>query len=54
MIARGVPPERAAMMLGIFRASRQGGFSRIAPTLQQLIGRPPMTMRDVLSGTVAA
>lgn len=31
MIARGVPPERADMMLGIFQASRQGGFTRLAP-----------------------
>ncbi|MEP6955149.1 MAG: SDR family oxidoreductase [Solirubrobacteraceae bacterium] len=52
MIARGLPPERADMMLGIFRASRQGGFSRLAPTLEQLIGRRPMTMRDVLSATM--
>jgi len=54
MIARGVPLERAAMMLGIFQASRQGGFTRLAPTLEQLIGRPPKTMRDVLGESMAS
>lgn len=54
MLARGLPPERADMMVGIFKASRQGGFARIAATLEQLIGRPPMTMRDVLSESMAA
>lgn len=53
MVARGAPPERADMALGIFRASRQGAFTRLAPTLEQLIGRPPMTMRDVLSRSLA-
>ena len=53
MIARGLPPERADMLVGIFQASRQGGFTRIAPTLEQLIGRPPMSVRDVISASMA-
>lgn len=53
MVARGAPPERADMALGIFRASRQGAFTRLAPTLEQLIGRPPMTVRDVLGRVMA-
>lgn len=52
MLARGAPEERVQMALGIFQASRQGAFSRLAPTLEQLIGRPPMTMRDVLGATI--
>lgn len=53
MLARGLPPERADMLLGIFQASRQGGFTRIAPTLERLIGRPPTPLRDVLEDAIA-
>lgn len=53
MLARGLPQERADMMLGLFQASRAGGFSRIAPTLERLIGRRPMTVRTVLSESAA-
>ncbi len=54
MLDRGMPPERADMMIGLFQASRQGGFTRIAPTLERLIGRPPTTVRTVVSQSIAA
>ena len=40
------------IFLGFYAASRQGEFARVDPTLARLIGRPPMTMRDVLQATL--
>ena len=53
MIAHGFPEAAADMLLGIFRASRQGEFNRVDPALARLIGRPPMSMRDVLSAAIS-
>jgi hypothetical protein len=36
------------MLVGMFAASRQGEFAAVNPTLAKLLGRPPMTIRDVL------
>ena len=52
MVARGVPEERVAVMMGFFAASRQGGFEKVDPTLARLIERPPMSLRSVLSENV--
>lgn len=49
MVARGVPEARADMMVGLFRASRLGQFSRVDPTLARLLGRPPARLREVMS-----
>ncbi|HEX6482855.1 MAG TPA: SDR family oxidoreductase [Ktedonobacteraceae bacterium] len=53
MAAHGLPEERADVLLGMFRASRQGEFNRVDPTLARLIGRPPMSMRGVLSAAIS-
>jgi NAD(P)H dehydrogenase (quinone) len=43
-------PEAAAdMLLGLFAASRAGEFAAVDPTLGELLGRPPLTVRDVLA-----
>ncbi|MBV9257749.1 MAG: SDR family oxidoreductase [Ktedonobacteraceae bacterium] len=53
LVTHGFPEERVDMLLGIFRASRQGEFNRVDPTLARLIGRPPMSLRDVLSAAIS-
>lgn len=48
-IAAGMPAIYAEILLGTFRAARRGDFAATDPTLETLLGRPPQTMRDVLS-----
>ncbi|MCT2585857.1 hypothetical protein [Actinophytocola gossypii] len=40
LVGQGVPADRAAMLLGMFRAARRGEFATTDPTLEELIGRP--------------
>ena len=54
LVAHGLPEERADMLLGMFRASRQGAFARVDPTLGRLINRPPMPLRDVLKAVISS
>ena len=37
------------MLVGLFAASRNGEFAAVDPTLERLLGRPPLTIRDVLA-----
>jgi NAD(P)H dehydrogenase (quinone) len=46
--AESLPAPAAAMLLGLFAASRAGEFAAVDPTLGELLGRPPLTVRDVL------
>lgn len=48
-VAEGRPSAMAELLLGTYKASRSGDFAVVDPTLEQLLGRPPMSMRDVLS-----
>ena len=48
LVANGVPQPAADMLVGLFAASRRGEFAAVDPTLGRLIGRPPLTVRDVL------
>jgi hypothetical protein len=48
LISHGISESRADMLLGLFAASREGEFAAVDPTLERLLGRPPMSMRDVL------
>ena len=52
MVAHRVPPARTGIALGLYRAARAGEFSRLDPTLEQLIGRPAIGMRDVIAATL--
>ena len=52
LVSHGVPEPQADMFLGLFLASRQGEFAAVDPTLEGLLGRPPMSMRDVLAASV--
>ena len=47
-IAGGMPAMYADMLLGTFRAARNGDFAATHPALGILLGRPARTMRDVL------
>jgi NAD(P)H dehydrogenase (quinone) len=49
LVAHGVPEPAADMLLGLFAASRAGEFAAVDPTLEQLLGRPPLTVREVLA-----
>ncbi|GAC1685905.1 MAG: NAD(P)H-binding protein [Ktedonobacteraceae bacterium] len=53
LVAHGLPEESADMLLGIFRASRQGEFNRVDPILARLIDRPPTPLRDVLKAAIS-
>ena len=52
LVTRGVPGPQADMLTGMFAASRQGEFAAVDPTLERLLGRPPMSMRDVLAASL--
>ncbi len=47
-VAAGRPAVYADMLLGMFQAARRGDFSATDATLAQLLGRTPLSMRDVL------
>ena len=48
MVAHGVPEARVNITMGLFAASRAREFAAVDPTLEQLLGRKPTAMRDVL------
>lgn len=52
MVARGFPSARAEMMVGMFRASRSGGFAKVDPALEDLLGRAPTPLRVEVEATV--
>jgi uncharacterized protein YbjT (DUF2867 family) len=52
LVSHGVPEPQADMFLGLVLASRQGEFAAVDPILERLLGRPPMSMRDVLAASV--
>jgi len=47
-LERGMPEASADMYLGLFVASRNAEFAAVDPALEELLGRPPTPMRDVL------
>jgi NAD(P)H dehydrogenase (quinone) len=49
LVARGVPAEQAAMLLGMFTASRRGEFAVTGPALAELLGRPATPLRTLLA-----
>jgi NAD(P)H dehydrogenase (quinone) len=49
MTARGAPASAAETILGFFIASRNGEFATVDPALEQLLGRPPATMQEVMT-----
>ena len=51
-VAAGMPPFYAEMLLGTFRAARRGDLATVDPTLAELLGRPPRSLRDVLAASL--
>jgi len=49
LAARGMSPAIIAITLGMYRAARAGEFAATDPTLANLIGREPITLREVLA-----
>lgn len=49
LAARGVPQPAAAIALGLYVASRNGEFAAVDPTLERLLGRPPIRLRDLIA-----
>ena len=49
-VAAGMPEVYAEMLLGTFRAARRGDFAETDPSLEHILGREPLTMRDVIAG----
>lgn len=54
LISQGKSENMADMFLTFFLSSRAGEFSGINPTLERLIGRPPITVRDFLRASVTS
>lgn len=50
--ARGALDAATNLALGLFVASRNGEFATVDPTLEQLLGRPPIGMRDLIARKV--
>ena len=49
LISHGVPEPTANMLIGLFAASRKNEFAAVDPTLERLLGRPPISMRNFLT-----
>lgn len=49
MVSHGVPEQHADLLVGMFAASRQREFAAVDPTLERLLGRAPMSMRQYLA-----
>ncbi len=52
MVARGAPESAAKIALGLYLAARNGEFATVDPTLEQILGRSAITMRDLISEKV--
>lgn len=50
---RGAPPVVQEIALGYYRASREGEFAAMDPTLEQLLGRRPIPLRDLIARAAA-
>lgn len=48
MAARGVPDTAVRIALGLYAASRAGEFATVDPTLEQLLGRRPIAVRQLI------
>jgi NAD(P)H dehydrogenase (quinone) len=53
MAARGAPDRAARIVLGLYIASRRGEFTTVDPTLENLLGRKPLTMLELMTAKVS-
>ena len=49
MAERGAPDNIVERMLGLYVASRNGEFATVDPTLERLLGRRPISTRDLIA-----
>jgi NAD(P)H dehydrogenase (quinone) len=52
VVAQGMPGAAAEFTLGMFRAARAGQFAVTGPALENLLGRPAISVRAVLEDVV--
>jgi uncharacterized protein YbjT (DUF2867 family) len=45
-VARGVPLKFALVMAGLYTSTRLGMADRVTPVVEELLGRPPITLRQ--------
>lgn len=48
LVEQGMPEVHTGLLLSLFAAARAGEFEVVGPTLEQLLGRKPTAMRQVL------
>lgn len=53
LIAQGFSAPRIEITMGLFRVSRNGDFAQATNALADLIGRPPMKLRDFLKESIS-
>ncbi len=53
LITQGFSAPRIEITMGLFRASRNGDFAQATNALADLIGRPPMKLRDFLKDSIS-
>jgi NAD(P)H dehydrogenase (quinone) len=49
IVARGAPARAVDMVMGLYIAARKGEFATVDPTLEQVLGRPLTSMRELLA-----
>lgn len=54
LVARGTPAPVVKVVLGLYLAARNSEFSTVDPTLEQLLKRSPISMRDMMSNKIQA
>ena len=53
LVGHGVPAPAAALLVGMFAASRNGDFAPADPTLAGLVGRPATSLHDDLRAALS-
>jgi NAD(P)H dehydrogenase (quinone) len=48
-VAHGAPEGSARFLLGFFHAARRDDFAEVQPTLAEILGREPRSVRDLLA-----
>lgn len=54
LLSAGFPPSLADTFIAIFAAQHEGRFAPVYSSLQELLGRPPLTPQEFIAGLVAA
>jgi NAD(P)H dehydrogenase (quinone) len=52
LVAHNTPPQVVDIVLGLYIAARNHEFSVVDPALEQVLGRPPITMRSLMEDMI--